>query len=157
MRAALLALALAGCAATLAPEARVANAAALAANRALPLLASRYQALGEAAIRAAATRDAAEGALATLREEWRPVWGDCAFAAGAPPCESGAWRAMRTAHDAWAASLARRFGGQAVDAAEALRDAAAVRAAYCALAAALPRAAAAVLPAVEGLACRGAP
>lgn len=130
-------------------QARTANAVALAANAALPLLAAKYRADGLAIIADAPDRATAEARLDAHRRVWVGVWGHCD---GDPPrCHDGAWPALREAHDAWATALERQAQGGTIDLAEALRDAAALRAAYCALRAFPP--AAAALPQVPLAPC----
>lgn len=96
-------------------EAATANAVALAANSALPLLAEAFRQDGLSAIAdvkaRGGTADEARAAVAAVEAKWAPVW--------------RGWAALRIAEDAWATALEQ--GG---DTAAAL---AAVRLAYCGL------------------------
>lgn len=138
IRALLLLALLAGCGgAGVQAQARVSNAIATAANRALPPLVAAMEAECNGAIDAAHDAAAAEAALAACVARWRPVWGDCG-ARAAPGCRGGAWHALRRAQGRWADLIARQRGDGGVGARELLDVAAALREAWCGLRAALP-------------------
>jgi len=90
-------------------EAQTANAMAIAANAALPMLVDQYKAEGIEAIDAAASKDQALAELAVVRERWRTVW--------------QAWDAVQAAHDAWATSIEQGVGSA--------KSQEAMRTAYC--------------------------
>ncbi|MHC4854653.1 MAG: hypothetical protein ACYTF5_21835 [Planctomycetota bacterium] len=81
------------------------------ANSGLPILVERYRLEGDRAIAKAADREAAEVAIAAIKEKWKAVW--------------KAWEAIRVAEDTWATALEE--GG---DLGAALP---AMKAAYCGL------------------------
>lgn len=70
---------------------RTANATAVGANAALPMLVDRYRSESLAAIDRAETREVAEAKLSAIDRQWDPIW--------------EAWDALATAQDAWASSL----------------------------------------------------
>ena len=151
----LAALALAGCGPQLVQaQARAAAALAHASNRGLDALVDVYKAEGLAAIARADSAAAAVEALEDLRANWRPVWGTCVWSPGGQAeqaatvrCDGGAWRALRAAHDAWAAELEGLIADRGVIDAVAMTERARVlREAYCAARVALPASARATLP-----------
>ena len=123
-----------GCGSALQGQALVANGFALAANRALPLVADAYRAEGLRRIALAADRGQAEAALGELRIAWQPVWGTYDGVA----YRGGAWEAARTAHEAWAYGLERAARGTPLGPGDVDAAGTRLRAAYCALRAVLP-------------------
>ncbi len=131
-------------------EAKVATAIALVANTGLDVLGKVYEeqlvaailAAGDATYAAEADRNAAiDRAEAAVIARWAPVWGDPPEVLGG---RLGAWTVFRAAHTAWAAAIESGAGGATLRAQ--------MESAYCALVAALPADAAALVR-VPGVEC----
>lgn len=141
---------LGSCVSEVQTQARVANTIAIAANGLLPALINVYRDEGLRRIRTAPDRAAAEASLAELREQWRPLWGNCN---GVPQCEGGAWEALRSAHDQWATMLERQINGESMTLPQVQEITQRLQRNFCSVRAAVPEASRGQIPAVAGVVC----
>ena len=138
------------CSSELQVHARVANGVAMAANRILPQLLEIYRTEGLRRIRQAPDRASAEHSLQELREQWRPLWGECE---SLPRCRGGAWEALREAHDLWAHTLERQIAGEPLNLPSVIEMGQRLQTTFCAVRAAVPAESRSQIPSIPGVQC----